>query len=254
MSLSLNKAIEEVKLNLNKRGITDVPQDINVSLLLDYSGSMSRQYQDGTVEKVLQRLLSISGTIDDDGILQLILFENRAHHYGEVTTEQYDSVKDLVKDITRKYSMGGTEFAPAIDSILKVLSSEEVEVQKTFETSSKKGGFFKSLFGKKEVTKTVRTVKERHSTGKIEGKQLLVLITDGDNSDNAAFRSKISLIEKMPNIYLQVISVGFESTYLQDIADASNSVGYSSLKDFNTDGALIESIINPELLEKFSKI
>ena len=64
---SLTKATEQVVFNLTKRGITDVPKDINVSLLLDYSGSMEGDYNSGAVTNVLRRLLSISNTIDDDG-------------------------------------------------------------------------------------------------------------------------------------------------------------------------------------------
>ena len=65
MSLSLNKATEQVVMSLNKRGITNIPKDINVSLLLDYSYSMDRHYNSGAVSRVLQRLLSISNVIDD---------------------------------------------------------------------------------------------------------------------------------------------------------------------------------------------
>lgn len=225
--MTLNKASEQVTLTLNKRGITNIPKDINVSLLLDYSGSMSRQYENGNVSRVLKRLLSISNVIDDDGKLELVIFENSATHVGTLDVNQFDSTDQIISDITRKYRMGGTEFAPAVNKILDVLSADST-ASKVF------GGFF----GKKPT---------------VEGKQLLVMISDGDNSDKTAFANAVKTIETMPNIYLQCVAIGYDSRTLRQLAEESDSVGYSSVSDFTkTDEDLINSVINPELLQKFA--
>jgi hypothetical protein len=227
MSLSLNKASEQVVLSLNKRGITNIPKDINVSLLLDYSISMSSHYNNGNVSRVLQRLLSISNVIDDDGKLELVIFENGANHVGTLDVNQFDSTDSIVRDICNKYSMGGTYFAPAIDKILSVLSS-----------GSSIGKAFSGFFSKKPA---------------VEGKQLLVMISDGDNSDQVAFAKAVKTIESMPNVYLQCVAIGYDSRSLRELADQSDSVGYSSVSDFTkTDEDLINSVINPELLQKFA--
>lgn len=227
MSLSLNKATEQVVMSLNKRGITNIPKDINVSLLLDYSYSMDRHYNSGAVSRVLQRLLSISNVIDDDGKLELVIFENGANHVGTLDVKQYDDTETIVQHIRNKYSMGGTNFAPAVNKILDVLSTES-SVSKAF------GGFF----GKKPT---------------VQGKQLLVMISDGDNSDATAFSQAVSTIENMPNVYLQCVAIGYDSSSLRDLANRSDSVGYSSISDFTkTDEDLINSVINPELLQKFA--
>lgn len=227
MSLSLNKATEQVKLSLNKRGITVIPNDINVSLLLDYSGSMSRQYENGDVSRVLQRLLSIANTIDDDGKLELVIFENGAKHVGTLDVNQYDETDKIVSDICDKYRMGGTEFAPAVNKILEVLSADSA-VSK----------MFGSFFGKKP---------------EVQGKQLLVMISDGDNSDQSAFAQAIKRIESMPNVYLQCVAIGYDSQSLRALAAKSDSVGYSSVSDFKkTDEDLINSIVSSELLQKFA--
>lgn len=254
-TFTLTKATEEVKFNLTKRGITNIPTDINVSLLLDYSGSMSNHYSNGSVIKVLQRLLSIANTIDDDGLLELVLFENSAHHYGTLNVNQYEQVPQIIKDICSKYNMGGTEFAPPIKKILEILA-ETVDIQVSNQSTEKPKGFFSKLFSKEipslseMITKTV--VKEPLT---VNGKQLLVLISDGENSDKNLFNNMIRQIESMPNIYLQCIAVGYNSPYLQQIADYSCSVGYSSISDFSkTNDELINSVINSELLSKFSKV
>ena len=238
---TLTKATEEVAFNLTKRGITDVPRDINVSLLLDFSGSMDLQYRNGNVSRVLQRLLSISNTIDDDGDMELILFHNNAYHYGTLNVNQYEDTDDIVSDIISKYSMGGTEFAPAVLKALEVLGADTVK-----SSVAKTRSFFKRLFSLGAQEETCQ---------RVPGKQLLVMISDGDNSDRRDFNETVKLIENMPNVYLQCVSVGYESTYLQQIADQSDSIGYSSLQDFSkTDDALIESIINKELLNKFALV
>lgn len=226
-TLTLNKASEQVVLTLNKRGITNIPKDINVSLLLDYSGSMTRHYSGGAVSRVLKRLLSISNVIDDDGKLELVIFQNNATHVGTLDVNQYDSTDTIVSDICRKYSMGGTEFAPAVDKILNVLSS-----------SSAVGKMFGGFFSKAPA---------------VEGKQLLVMISDGDNTDKSAFERAVKTIESMPNIYLQCVAIGYDSASLRKLAEESDSVGYSSVADFTkTDEELINSVINPELLQKFA--
>ena len=233
---SLTKATEQVVFNLTKRGITEVPKDINVSLLLDYSGSMEGDYNSGAVTNVLRRLLSISNTIDDDGNMELVVFHHDAMHYGTLNVDQYDQAQDIITDVRRRYRMGGTAFAPAVRKTLEVLgSSKETVVEKA-------AGFFGKLFGS-------TTTKE------VEGKQLLVLITDGANGDTSDFRQIVQQIEQMPNVYLQCLAVGYESSYLRAIADESDSVGYSSLSNFTqTDDELIESIINKELLDKFAAL
>lgn len=239
---SLTKATEQVVFNLTKRGITEVPKDINVSLLLDYSGSMEGDYNSGAVTNVLRRLLSISNTIDDDGNMELVVFHHDAMHYGTLNVDQYDQAQDIITDVRRQYRMGGTNFAPAVRKTLEVLgSSKETVVEKAT-------GFFDKLFG-------TTTTKEVVKVSEVEGKQLLVLISDGSNGDSADFRQVVRQIEQMPNIYLQCLAVGYESSYLRAIADESDSVGYSSLSNFTqTDDELIESIINKELLDKFAAL
>ena len=138
--------------------------------------------------------------------------------------------------------MGGTNFAPAVRKTLEVLgSSKETVVEKA-------AGFFGKLFGS-------TTTKEVVKVSEVEGKQLLVLISDGANGDTSDFRQIVQQIEQMPNVYLQCLAVGYESSYLRAIADESDSVGYSSLSNFTqTDDELIESIINKELLDKFAAL
>lgn len=237
-SFNLTKATEQVSFNLTKRGITDIPKDINVSLLLDFSYSMSSQYSSGAVARVLQRLLSISNTIDDDGLMELVVFHHDAMHYGTLNVDQYDEVTTIVEDICRRYSMGGTNFAPAINKILDILG-QNTPIKKV-------SGFFKNLFSSQE---------QAPSSFELPGKQLLVLLTDGENSDSTEFNNCVKRIESLPNVYLQCVAVGYDSESLRQLAATSSSVGYSSLSDFSrTDDDLIESVVNTELLTKFAGV
>lgn len=223
--ISLKKISEDVVISLQKKGVTNIPKDINVSLVLDQSGSMSRYFDNGTVANILRRLLGISNVIDDDGNLPFVVYHSDAYDAGTLNVSQFDQVSSILTDTVRKYGFGGTAYTPAINSILKKLGG---------------GGFLGGLFG--------------NPMASIKGKQLITFITDGEtnSSDQRDFEEKIKLIEKSDNVYVQLICVGFHSTFLSGLGDRYDSVGYSSISDFSkTDEELIEAIVNPEVVAKF---
>lgn len=227
--ISLAKASQDVVINLQKNGITDIPKDINVSLVLDQSGSMSSHYANGAVSNIIRRLLGISNVIDDDGELPFIVYHSSAYDAGTLNVSQFDQVDKIVKDSVQKYGWGGTAYTPAIEAILKKLSPPAT-------------GFLSKLFG--------------NEASAVKGKQLIAFITDGEtgHSDQVAFETKIKQIEASSNIYVQLICVGFNSPFLSALGDRYDSVGYSSIADFSkTDEDLIKAVINPEVIAKFGK-
>lgn len=238
--LTLDKAVEEVQLTLTKAGIVEIPNDINVTLLMDISYSMSSVIGNGKLSDVLKRVLSISKTIDDDGILQLIPFHSNAYHYGAVEAEMYNQSQSLINDCVNKYGLQGTEYKPALMKAIDVLS---IKTETTIKKEPK--GFFGKLFG--SGSSEVTYGKE------LPGKQLIVLLTDGEPQDTSEFESYLSeVFELIPNAYLQCVSVGYFSNYLQAIADKFNSVGHTSVKSFeDTDENLINAIVNKESLNRF---
>lgn len=223
--ISLKKVSEDVVISLQKKGVTNIPKDINVSLVLDQSGSMSSYFGNGTVANILRRLLGISNVIDDDGNLPFVVYHSQAFDAGTLNVSQYDQVEQILSQSISKYGFGGTAYTPAIDTILKKLGG---------------GGFLGGLFG--------------NPMASIKGKQLITFITDGEtsSSDERAFEEKIKQIESSNNVYVQLICVGFHSNFLSGLGDRYDSVGYSSISDFSkTDAELIDAVVNPEVIAKF---
>lgn len=223
--ISLKKVSEDVVISLQKKGVTNIPKDINVSLVLDQSGSMSGYFGNGTVANILRRLLGISNVIDDDGNLPFVVYHSSAYDAGTLNVNQYDQVEQILGESIRKYGFGGTAYTPAIDTILKKLGG---------------GGFLGGLFG--------------NPMASIKGKQLITFITDGEtsSSDEREFEAKIKQIESSNNVYVQLICVGFHSNFLSSLGDRYDSVGYSSISDFSkTDAELIDAVVNSEVIAKF---
>lgn len=228
--IPLSKVSEDVVIVLNKNGVTNIPKDINVSLVLDQSGSMSRYFSDGTVANILRRLLGISNVIDDDGQLPFVIYHNSAYDCGTLNVNQYDSVDNILTRTVSQYGFGGTAYTPAINTILNKLGA------------GKTVGGLRGLFG------------GSNPVDSIEGKQLITFITDGEtgSSDERDFEAKIKQIEASDNVYVQLICVGFHSKFLSGLGDKYDSVGYSSISDFSkTDAELIEAVVNPEVIAKF---
>lgn len=84
-----------------------------IVVVMDRSGSMSDEYADGTVQNILTRLLPLALQFDDNGELEVFLFQNDCREAEPLTANNYSTYVNTY--ITRsKYPYGGTEYAPAI--------------------------------------------------------------------------------------------------------------------------------------------
>ncbi len=246
--VELSKKSEEVVVNLQKRGIAQIPRDINVSLLLDASYSMIEHYRpNGAVLQVLQRMLSISNTIDDDGLLELVLFSTGAVHTRTLNVGEYNHLPEYIAEDQRKIVMANTNFTPGLQLLLNLLSEDVTEEVRTIKKPSLVGRFF----GKQD-----EVIVEHKVVGQaLNNKQLIILITDGDSAhnDRKPFMDLLTTLQEDPNVFVQCINVRqVESIYLQNLAESFPHVGYASLRDFTkTDDELIEAILSTKVLAKF---
>ena len=85
---------------------------------MDYSGSMSSLFNNGSVQDVITRLLPISLKFDDNGELESWLFSNDQERLDPVTINNY---KNYVKKVmmNANMGMGGTNYAPVLKDIVK---------------------------------------------------------------------------------------------------------------------------------------
>lgn len=180
MALDLYKIKEQKESVLNlKRQIGLDGQAAEVVLALDYSGSMSLLYRNGTVQKTLERLLPLGLAFDDNGAIDFYLFSDGVNALPiNVTLKNLDGYID--KHITGQYQMGGTNYAPVIKEI----------VQKYGKTT---GGFLG--VGAKPAPRELPVY--------------VIYITDGDNYDRQETERIVQQASEHA-IFFQFVGIGSE--------------------------------------------
>lgn len=164
-----------VQITLEKNNLTNVVAD--VVLALDVSGSMDGLYRQGQVQLAAERVVALAGKWDPDGQVDMFVFDTGIKAVGQMSINNYDGW--IQKNIyQRGYVGGGTNYAPAINEIVK-------------KYSSKSGGFLG--FGSKQVP---------------AAKPVYVLfVTDGECSDPGA--TKTAMVEASKHgIFFQFVGLG----------------------------------------------
>jgi len=191
----INLRKEIVSQVVKEKGITGVKAQ--VVLVMDYSGSMDHLYRSGFVQRVMERLVPIAMQFDDNGEMELYMFQNNCiKHPNNVTAVSVDGI--VKREITGKYDFGGTQYAPAIRSILEDYVPSSV---------TEKKGFFGSMFGGKP-----------NVTGNITDPVYVIFVTDGDNSDKPAAEAAIKEASKY-GVFFQFVGIGNASMAFLDKLD-----------------------------------
>jgi hypothetical protein len=89
---------------LEKKKLTGVVA--RVGLVLDISGSMRNLYKNGTVQKVVERILAVASQFDDDGMLDVWVYDNEFSRLPSVTErdfENYVNLRILNSDTIHKF-------------------------------------------------------------------------------------------------------------------------------------------------------
>ena len=113
---SLNRSI----VNLTKKTGVDLGSHrARVCVVMDRSGSMSRMYQNGDVQDVLTRLLPLALKFDDNGELEVYVFNESCDQVSEMNLQNHE---DYVEKQILRRGLGpssGTNYAPAIKKTMK---------------------------------------------------------------------------------------------------------------------------------------
>lgn len=217
------------KVNLRKEILTvtlkkkNVPKiKARVALVLDKSGSMSNLYRDGTVQSILERIFPLALEFDDNGELDLWLFNNRLLMLEPVTKDNfYNYVETKIMTGVASNFWGGTEYTPVMQSVFeKYAISEHSDVP-----------------------------------------SFVIFITDGDNSDKTNTEMVLIESSKY-NIFWQYVGIGNEEFgFLKRLdnlkgrkIDNANFFSVSNIQNI-TDEKLYESLMNeyPSWEEEFKK-
>ena len=182
--LNLDKS-KQVVLDLTKSlGIGN--QKAQVVLAIDYSGSMNHLYHNGTVQRIVERIIPIAMAFDDNEAIEVYRFDHGSKKIGtDVTPHNYEGYVDKYVNTG---SMGGTNYTPVMEAITKDF------------TKSKGGSFIKKLFGSKTMSDAQAA----------ELPVYVIFITDGDCSDA---NETLRYVKEISNreIFWQFVGVGYSS-------------------------------------------
>lgn len=194
--------LQRVVVNLSKeKGINFDKLKMRVAIVMDHSGSMDWQYNNGNVQNILTRLLPFALQFDDNGQLEVYLFDDVCIKMDvDMTEENYSSYVD---DVIKKghYNYGGTRYAPAIQMTDEFYNDDE--------------------------SKTTPT--------------LVFFITDGDNSKSDRAPSDKAIIKSSKHgIFYMFIGTSktCDFEYLRHLDDLDgrkfDNTGFMSVKDLNS--------------------
>jgi hypothetical protein len=220
MSINLSKIdLQKTKvINLKKSSGMSADAPAQVVLALDFSGSMSGLYRDNTVQSVVETILPFGLAFDDNGEVDTYIFET-----GFKKIQQPVTLKNLAgyvdREIMKKYSMGGTNYAPVLEAI--------------YNDFSKPKGLF-NLISNKPMDYPV----------------YIIFITDGNNSDK--YKTE-EIVRKMSEkaFFIQFIGIGSERfDFLEKLDDLSgrkvDNANFLKISDVRkmTDDQLYNGLMN----------
>lgn len=177
---------KDFDLVLEKTGLTRGEIVARFGGAVDISGSMGLAFANGSVGRCLEILSVPASRFDDDGNLEIIAYNDKAHPLPDVTSQN-------VKGYVTRNTIGGlhiggwTLFAPILDAFMN-------------RWFPKKGGFL-GMGGKPDVS---------------GGLAYLCLITDGvfeDENDRRRATEIIEAAQSLP-VFIQIVGIGVdESTF-----------------------------------------
>lgn len=113
--VDLAKKFDKAGVSLSKAGLDGIRAE--VVLIVDHSGSMRDDYENGMVQTVVDRALGFGLQVDLDGKIQVIPFDSKVWPTVEVGLDNYRDVVN--REIFRRDKMGGTYLAPALNVVLQ---------------------------------------------------------------------------------------------------------------------------------------
>ena len=111
---------KKAAISLEKKGLSN--ETAKFCMALDISGSMHGRYTSGAIDRLVQRVLAIGMTMDDDLSIDVFPFGLNAHTYGNTGPTNYQNV---VPNILNRYGLeGGTMYGKVMALIREHYKNE----------------------------------------------------------------------------------------------------------------------------------
>lgn len=124
---------------LKKKELTGVTAKVGV--VLDISGSMRRLYKEGVVQEVVERVLAVASQFDDDGELDVWVYDNefsRLPGATEATFMGYVEKNILLNDSVHKF--GRNDEPKVMEDVIRKYTQEETGDEPVFLVFINDGG------------------------------------------------------------------------------------------------------------------
>lgn len=126
--VNLTKEERVNRVNLRKNQIGQYCSGIGVlngakakvGLVLDYSGSMTTLYRNGTIQEVIEQMLPLAMQFDDDGNMETWLFDDGFHRLPDINLNNFDGYIER----EAKFRMGCTNYAPVMKDVEQAYMGE----------------------------------------------------------------------------------------------------------------------------------
>lgn len=240
--VNLSKTI----VNLSKSAGVDLgATKAQVVVVVDYSGSMSGRYANGTVQQVIDKMLPLGLTFDDNGEVEVFRFAD-GRDFKQFESLTINNYENYVERYIMKGSMGGTDYAPVLREIKRLYIDGESD-----DSGNKKAkkGFFGLFKSKNEDAAPASATKTLTGADASVNPVFVIFITDGDNFDKDDTDRIIRELSK-EYCFIQFIGVGTDNMdYLEKLDNLSgracDNTGFNRFKDIKniSDTQLYEAVL-----------
>ncbi|MDM5190601.1 VWA domain-containing protein [Bacillus sp. DX4.1] len=135
---------EAVRVVLEKKKLTGVVA--KVALVLDISGSMRTLYRNGTVQEVVERILAVASQFDDDGALDIWVYDNEFSRLPAVTEKDFAGyVEKHILNNNSIHKFGRNDEPQVMEDVIQKYTMEEKSEEPAFVIFINDGGCKKGI-------------------------------------------------------------------------------------------------------------
>ncbi|MCM3569702.1 VWA domain-containing protein [Neobacillus mesonae] len=135
---------KSVKIVLEKKNLVKVRA--RVGLVLDITGSMRNLYKSGTVQSVVERILAIASQFDDDGLLDVWVYDNEFSRLKPVTERDFEGyVNRIILEDDLVHKFGRNDEPPVMKDVIKKYLEEEQSEDPAYIVFINDGGCKKTI-------------------------------------------------------------------------------------------------------------
>ena len=136
---SINLKKQAAKIVLEKKNLKGVVA--RVGIVLDISGSMRKLYSEGIVQETVERVLAVASQFDDDGALDVWVYDNEFSRLPAVTEKDFIGYVDReILNNTSVHKFGRNDEPKVMADVIKKYVYEEPSQDPVFMVFINDGG------------------------------------------------------------------------------------------------------------------